>query len=218
MRNLFVSCTIASLRRRRAIAGAALLVIVASAGPLGAPQTADSKDTRPIVPLGDAFEYALRDFGVGSVPESLFERPRHSKRFLWVKVQLRNRAADQLARPKYWPTFSRYSVVSPTGEFGKTYPTQTRTLRAPRASDGRYQPGESSIELILIPADELLDPIKELHIALQDPGPFGGPYLSFVLHHPLTRGRDFDPERADPDLADVPASFRRSPMGPERRK
>jgi hypothetical protein len=210
---------VAQIVRRHATAGAAWLVVVATAGPAGmGGQKAENKPARPAVVLDDAFEYALLDFGVGAVPEPLLMLRRQSKRFLWVKVQLTSRAKDQLARPVYWSSFNRYSGFPPTDNFGNTHPAETRTLRAPKASSGRHQPGESSIELILIPADELLDTIKELHIGFADAGRFISRYHGFVLHQPLARVRDFEPERPDPDLADVPATLRRSLLPPDRRK
>jgi len=209
---------VAQMASRAAIAGAALLVVMASAPPAAVPQKPDSTPVRPIVVLDDGFEYALLDFGVGAVPESLLSLRRPSKRLLWIKVQLTSRAKDQLARPAYWSSFSRFSGLPPTDNFGNTYPAETRTLRAPKASSGRYQPGESSVELILIPADELLDTITRLHVGLGDSGRVVSRYHGFVLHQPLARVRDFEPERPDPDLAEVPASLRRSLLPPERRK
>jgi hypothetical protein len=164
--------------RRVLVQAVALIAVWAAAGSNIQAQKSESKPARPVVLLDDAFEYALVDFGVGAVPESLIGLRRQSKRFLWVKVQLTSRAKDQLARPKYWSSFSRFSGFPPIDNFGNPYPAEARSIRPPRASSGRYQPGESSVELILIPADELLDTIKEMHSTNEDSH-------SHIVHSPF---------------------------------
>jgi hypothetical protein len=197
--------------RRHAIVGAVVLALAASAGRAVASGQNAGKPEPPAVVLDDGFEYAVLDFGVGAVPFSMMRRFT-AKRYLWVKVQLTN-MTDRLLAPMHWSSVGRLGGVPPTDNAGNTYRVETQSIRAPKAPSGRYQPGESSIDLILIPADEVLDTISDLHIGIADAS---RRYHGFVLHAPLTRLRDFDTARPDPAIADLPASLASRP--PVRRK
>lgn len=202
------------LMRELTLIATAFIVHASVAAP--ASQRGDNKNVRPAaIRMDDGFEYALLDFGVGTVPKDI---PRRAgvERFLWLKFRLTNTLSDRLSRPAFW-NFSALPPFPPTDNFGNEYPVSSHTVSGVVATTtGRYKPGESSIELLMIPTDELLDNVKEIRIGLGESGGFWKRYQFFALEQPMTRTRDFDPNAPEPDAALLPAKARSSLLPPDR--
>ena len=129
---------------------------------------------------------------------------------------LTNLSKSQIANPRFW-NFAVLAPFPPTDNYGNKYPATTQTVERVSATSGRYKPGESSIELLMIRADELVDNISEIRIGLGDSGFFPQPHFC-VLERPAVRERDFDSARPDPPQVELPAAGRRSLLPPSDRR
>lgn len=158
--------------------------------------------------MNDGFAYQIVDFGLGTVPYpfglSLAARrssPPNTSVF-WMTLKITNLSDRQLAIPKY------SYMVGAIDDARNEYTLRHESITRPKADSGRYQPGESTLSLAMIPATELIEGIKELRVVLGDTGGFGRGVRFFSFRSPQSRQRDFDPTAPEPDPATVPVEAR----------
>ncbi len=169
----------------------------------------------------DNFEYEILDYGMGrvQVKADLSKENSLSDPVFWVKFRITNKSKHLIGIPRYalsgghslnqsdnWG--NSYLLWSPTHLLGEKY-NYGRELPFPAKTAHQYKPGESSLEIKMIPIEEFVEGITEFRVYLSG-GEIGlsgkreRPY--FLLRRALARQRNLLPDQADPQSAELEIS------------
>ena len=155
--------------------------------------------------LDDNFLYEVVDVGFGQTPgwwRRVWARGRSSMAIrpsppgFWLALRVTNLSIQhRTGRMSQMPLVSLRSV-SALDDAKNEYSVRSATLIPPVYTDerrGGWWPGSFSIELLHIPASELVDGIKELQVTIHDSPSAGGPRTRhvFAIKNPQSLKRDF---------------------------
>jgi TonB family protein len=146
--------------------------------------------------LDDDFTYEVVDYGVGAV-EACVGRSARVDGVFWIRLKLTN-ASEHLLRA---PTFLSSAAIS--DNWGNRY---TRTHVCAVAKQGRYQPAESSIEVVTISVNELVNDVQELRLTFGIRAAESAP--GFAIRDPLRRHRNLSRVQVIADAQEMTATVR----------
>jgi hypothetical protein len=186
------------------VACAGTVTIIAAQQRTTIPPKPRPTTTTRIVPgntirMDDDFEYALLDYGFGTV--TTYDVEGHPsgpfQTGLWLKFSVTNISAHLLAMPRH------LSSIRTRDNWGNEYSADSfivAILPFRTGKSGRHKPGDRSLELRIVKAAELVNDIREMRVYLDLWG--NGPTTHFfVLTDPMQRKHDLSRETPDTDPA-----------------
>ena len=155
--------------------------------------------------LDDNFLYEVVDVGFGQTPgwwRRVWARGRSSIAIrpsgpgFWLALRVTNLSTQHRTGRMSQMPFASLRSVSALDDAKNEYSVRSATLVTPVYTDeriGGWWPGSFSIELLHIPASELVDGIKELQVTIDDSTTSGGRRTRhvFSIKNPQSLKRDF---------------------------